>query len=89
MIKVENLSFKYSGDKKHILKNLSFNVNTGETVAILGQNGIGKTTFLKCLLGFLNYYSGEIYLDNKSTKNISQNKFWKLVSYIPQSKKLQ
>lgn len=88
MIKVENLNFQYPNSNKQIFKDLSFNVKKGETLAILGANGIGKTTFVKCLLGFLDYQSGNILINDESIKQMSPSKYWKLVAYVPQSKRM-
>ena len=58
MIKVENAAFAYENNN-FLFKNLSFDVKKGETLSILGANGIGKTTFLRCMLGFLKMEKGE------------------------------
>ncbi|MEG0439729.1 ABC transporter ATP-binding protein [Solibacillus cecembensis] len=88
MIKVENLNFQYPNSDRQIFEDLSFNVKKGETLAILGANGIGKTTFVKCLLGFLEYKSGNILINDESIKQMSASKYWKLVAYVPQSKRM-
>ncbi|AZN40791.1 ABC transporter ATP-binding protein [Paenibacillus albus] len=87
MIRVDHLNFQYPNSRREIFKNLSFHVKKGETLAILGANGIGKTTFLKCLLGFLEYKSGNIFINDESVKQMSASKFWKQVAYVPQSKR--
>ena len=87
MIKVNNAAFHYD-DGQFLFQNLSFDVKAGETLAILGANGIGKTTFLRCMMGFLKLKSGEIMLDGKSTQQMTTTEFWKLVSYVPQAKNL-
>ena len=87
MIKVENAAFAYENNN-FLFKNLSFDVKKGETLSILGANGIGKTTFLRCMLGFLKMEKGDITIDGKNTKNMSTTDFWKLVSYVPQAKQL-
>ena len=47
MLSVENLAYHYKG-RPAVLKDVNFNVNTGEFLAILGNNGVGKSTMLKC-----------------------------------------
>ena len=47
MLSVENLTYHYKG-RPAVLKDVNFNVNTGEFLAILGNNGVGKSTMLKC-----------------------------------------
>jgi capsular polysaccharide transport system ATP-binding protein len=65
MIKVSNLtkSFYYKGKKSTIFKNLSFNIQTGESIAILGANGAGKSTLLRILGGIDLPDSGSIETD--------------------------
>lgn len=60
MIEASNISFSYK--TKKILQNLSFHVNPGEIVAIIGTSGSGKTTLLKLLAGLLNENSGEVFI---------------------------
>lgn len=87
MIKVNNAAFRYD-DGDFLFRDLSFDIKAGETLAILGANGIGKTTFLRCMLGFLKLKSGDILVEGKNTKEMSSTEFWKLVSYVPQAKQL-
>lgn len=71
-IHVRNVSFAYPGiqDKK-VLDNISFDIEEGKTVAIVGASGGGKTTLLKLLLGFYKPDSGAIYIGDKSLNDIS------------------
>jgi ATPase subunit of ABC transporter with duplicated ATPase domains len=50
-VEVENISFAYEGSDRKIFNNLSFNINAGERIAVIGENGVGKTTLLKLLMG--------------------------------------
>jgi ATPase subunit of ABC transporter with duplicated ATPase domains len=59
-VTVEKLSFTYPGTTDKVLDNLSFNVEAGERIAIVGPNGIGKTTLMRCLAGELRPDSGRI-----------------------------
>lgn len=87
MIKAENLSFSYDG-KHDIFKNVSFEVKKGETMAVLGANGIGKTTMMRCIMRFLTLAQGEVYVDGVNTKELDNRRFWKNISYVPQAKGL-
>ncbi len=69
----ENLSASYGANR--VFENLSFSVNNGEILSILGENGVGKSTLLKCLLGLKKQDSGKI-----TTLDFSQNQ----VGYLPQ-----
>ncbi len=81
---VQNGTFYYHA-KHHILQNINFEINKGEIVSILGANGIGKTTLLKCMLGFMKWKEGDTYFEGKSLKNLSKKEFFQKVSYVPQS----
>ncbi len=59
-LEFRNVSFTYPGAKKASLTNLSFKISKGETIAVVGHNGAGKTTFVKLLLRFYDPDSGEI-----------------------------
>lgn len=60
LLKVQNLSLGY--ENKNIIKNLSFSVNSGDFLSIIGENGTGKTTLVKGILGLVSKYSGKIEL---------------------------
>jgi ATPase subunit of ABC transporter with duplicated ATPase domains len=59
-VEVENLSFAYEGTDRKIFNNLSFTINAGERLAIIGENGVGKTTLLKLLMGEVTPQFGAI-----------------------------
>jgi ATPase subunit of ABC transporter with duplicated ATPase domains len=59
-VTVENLSFTYPGTNQKILDNVSFGIEAGERVAIIGPNGVGKTTLIRCLAGELKPDQGRI-----------------------------
>ncbi|MCL1859176.1 MAG: energy-coupling factor ABC transporter ATP-binding protein [Oscillospiraceae bacterium] len=78
-IEVKNLTVKYeASDKTCALDNISFIVNSGEKVAVIGANGAGKSTFLLALTGIITPISGEIIIDgielNKKTLNSLRKK---------------
>src|SRR5690606_20810638 len=59
-IEFKNVSFRYPGSKKYSLKNFSMIINPGEEIAIVGENGAGKTTFIKLLLRFYDPERGQV-----------------------------
>ncbi len=87
VIKATNLSFSYDG-KKDIFKDISFQVSKGEIMAVLGANGVGKTTMMRCMMRFLNLKSGEVFINGKDTKKLNSSQFWENISYVPQAKSL-
>lgn len=66
-LRVENLCFKYDKNKSDIIHDLSFNITRGEKFLIVGENGIGKSTLLKLIVGKLKPNSGKIIIGNKTT----------------------
>jgi len=59
-VEIENLSFAYEGSERKIFNNLNLSINGGERVAVIGENGVGKTTFLKLLMGELQPQFGTL-----------------------------
>ena len=85
MLRVISGTFGY--DKKtNLIENLSFSLEKGDILAILGANGIGKTTLLKCLIGLLEWKSGECHINDKNVQTTSIKERFKTISYVPQSK---
>lgn len=64
-LKVQNLSFKYNGDK-YLINNLTFSIGKGEKFLIVGENGVGKSTLLKLIVGLLKPNEGIIEIGEKS-----------------------
>lgn len=69
-IQVKNLSFSYDG-KKQVLSDISFEVKPGQTVALVGQTGSGKSSIINVLMRFYEYHQGEIIIDGHSLKDLS------------------
>lgn len=82
-IEVKNLSFSYG--KRQVLKSISFRVDEGEFLSILGPNGVGKSTLFRCMLGLLSGYSGQVLVDGADIRHISVQERAKHIAYIPQS----
>ncbi|MGC4018430.1 MAG: ABC transporter ATP-binding protein [Muricomes sp.] len=83
MISVENLVCGYHPDKP-IIGPLSFEVNKGEVVCLIGPNGIGKTTLFKTILGLLKPLGGTIAVAGKDYHKYSAKEFARTVAYVPQ-----
>lgn len=84
ILELNNLSFGYSQEKKKIINNLSFSIETGEFIGLLGANGSGKSTILKLASGILKPTEGSVNLWNKSIQSYKNKDRAKLVSYLPQ-----
>lgn len=81
-IEFQNISFKYQSAEKSTINNMSFKVNKGENIAIVGENGAGKTTAVKLLCGLYYPTSGEILINGKSNRDFSGNSYFNLFSAV-------
>ena len=84
---VQNGCFGYRGARE-ILHNINMRVEKGEVLSILGPNGVGKTTLLKCTLGFLKWRKGQTLIDGKPANSFHPQELWKRVGYVPQAKRV-
>lgn len=87
VIELKNVSFSY-GDNAPVLNDISFKVNSGEKIAIVGTNGAGKTTLIKLICGLLRPKSGEILIDGTPASSVSTKSFAKSVSAVFQDSAL-
>ena len=69
MIKVENLYYKYKKQNNFILNDINLEINSGEFISIIGNNGEGKSTLVKLLSGILPPTTGNIYINDLDTKS--------------------
>jgi ABC-type multidrug transport system fused ATPase/permease subunit len=83
-IKFKNVSFKPEGSDKWIYDNLNLEIRSGESLAIMGSIGSGKSTCMKLLVRLLNNQKGVISIDNKNVKNIDIDDLRKNIIYVPQ-----
>ena len=79
MLKFDNISFKYESDDYEMIKNLSFSVNDGEFISIIGASGCGKSTIFRLINGLEKPDNGKIFIDERP---IEQQKNYS--SYMPQ-----
>lgn len=83
-IAFRNVSFTYDDTHIEALNNLSFTVNEGETVAIIGKTGSGKSTILDLVARLYDVTAGEILIDGKPIKNINLTDLRKAIGAVPQ-----
>lgn len=82
-IEYENVTFGYRKTEKTV-ENISFNVNKGETVALVGPTGAGKSTIVKLLMRLYELDSGQIYLDNNNITDINIEQLRNEIGYVSQ-----
>ncbi|WP_276881107.1 ABC transporter ATP-binding protein [Anaerococcus tetradius] len=79
-IRFENVSFKYPASESYVLKDASFEIGNGETIALVGKNGAGKSTIVKLLCKFYEPTDGAIYLNDIDIAKISTKKYYEILS---------
>ena len=83
-LEVRNGTFGYG--EKNILQDINFELSDDTVMTVLGPNGVGKTTLMKCIMGFLKWKSGVNLLDGKGISSLSNKEFWQKAGYVPQAK---
>ncbi len=81
-MRVNQVDFIYPNSNRFALQDVSFYINKGENVAIVGHNGSGKTTLLNCILGLYHSSNGEISINNQNINNIHKTKLYSIISAI-------
>lgn len=87
-IEFKNVSFKYPGGENFALRNLNFKFKAGKRLAVVGQNGSGKTTFIKLLCRLYDPTEGQILLNGKDIKEFDYDEYLSLFSVVFQDFKL-
>jgi ATP-binding cassette subfamily B protein len=87
-LRFSNISFKHQTAKSHAIKNISFEVNSGETVAFVGPSGSGKTTLVKMLVGLYQPEEGMISCNDKNMKEIDLTELRKQLGFVTQDAQL-
>jgi subfamily B ATP-binding cassette protein MsbA len=83
-ISFKNINFKYESSKSLILKNISFDINAGETIALVGKSGSGKTSLLDLLPRLYKPISGSILFNNQDISKLELGFLRKQISYVGQ-----
>lgn len=83
-IEFRNVSFRYPGEENYALKNISFKLEDGKSLALVGKTGSSKSTILKLIFREYLPNEGEILIDNHTIENIKINDFSEKTGYVPQ-----
>ena len=83
-VEFKNVSFKYPDAEEDVLKDISFKVNKGETIAFIGSTGSGKSTFVNLVLRFYDVTKGEVLINGKNIKDYNLNYLYSKFGYVPQ-----
>ena len=81
-IEFKNVSYKYSSAEKPTINNISFKLNKGERLALVGLNGAGKTTLIKLMCGLYDPTEGEILLNGKPVNSYNRDEYFKIFSTV-------
>lgn len=84
LIEIKEVSFRYPGSNRYIIKNLNLVINPGEEIALVGSNGAGKSTLIKLICGFYYPTSGEVLIGGVNTKDLDLSSWYKHLSYLTQ-----
>ena len=89
MIRIEDLTFTYPGAEKETLKNISLHVGKGDFLAVIGNNGCGKSTLCKALNGLIPHFiagdmTGRVWIDGQNTAEQDVGRLAEKVGYVYQ-----
>ncbi|MCJ7840281.1 ABC transporter ATP-binding protein/permease [Lederbergia sp. NSJ-179] len=83
-VEFRDVTFRYEGAEKPVLHHLSFQANPGETTAIIGSTGTGKSTLLKLIPRFYDVEEGAVLIDGVDVREMSQTDLRQKIGYVPQ-----
>lgn len=83
-VEFKNVSFKYPDADEYVLKNISFKAKKGDTLALIGSTGSGKSTIVNLIMRFYDVTEGEILIDGKNIKEYKLDALYKKIGYVPQ-----
>ncbi|MHC1601872.1 MAG: ABC transporter ATP-binding protein [Methermicoccaceae archaeon] len=84
ILEVDGVAFGYNS--KDVLKGIGFDLKRDEVLSILGPNGVGKTTLLRCINAILKPHRGSIFVDREDVLRLEQVEVARMIGYVPQQK---
>lgn len=84
IVEFKDVSFKYPDSQEYYLRNISFTANTGDTIAIIGSTGSGKSTLINLIPRFFDATEGEVLVDGINVKEYTQEALHNKIGYVPQ-----
>ena len=84
LLKFDHVSFRYPGADENVIHDISFTARPGETTAIIGSTGSGKSTLVNLIPRFYDVTEGSITLDGVDIRNVSQHELREKLGYVPQ-----
>ena len=84
LVEFKNVSFKYPDADEELLTNINFTANAGETTAIIGSTGSGKSTIVNLIPRFYDVTSGELLIDGVNVKDVTQEQLRNIIGFVPQ-----
>ena len=85
-LEFKNVTFKYPNGDAPVVSNISFKVNAGETLAIIGSTGAGKTTIMNMIPRFYDTTEGEVLVNGNNVKDYTKHDLREAIGYVPQKR---
>ncbi len=85
---LENVSFRYPGTEKDVLRDINLTLHPGEKIAVIGLNGAGKTTLVRLMCGLLDPTRGRVLLDGQDIRAFNRDEYYRLFSAVFQEHSL-
>ena len=87
-VEFKYVDFTYPGSKESLLKNINFRVEKGETLAIIGATGSGKTSIVQLILRIFDVTNGEVLINGVNIKDLESSTLYNTIAYVPQKAEL-
>lgn len=85
LLAARDLSYRYPGTDRDVISQVTISADRGEAIALLGPNGTGKSTLLKCMAGLLSPSYGSVHLDGMDITGMARSAVAKRIGFVPQS----